>query len=165
MTAVELFNAMSVLCPVAEPHPHVITLQLQHQLVCELSEKQRVRGESQVYEVWVDTVRPRLASFLGAGSPEQRVTLMSDDDIDFYNVDIKVMWKAWCDNIVNQDIRPSVAVKNLAIAQWGSSTLLQRTVTGVASNARLNKDSRPPLTPKKVAFLKDECKLSHVIVT
>ncbi|KAG0417383.1 hypothetical protein HPB47_005652 [Ixodes persulcatus] len=33
-------------------------------------------------------------------------------------VDVKVTWKAWCDNIVNQDIRPSFAVKNLAIALW-----------------------------------------------
>ncbi|KAG0424340.1 hypothetical protein HPB47_028443 [Ixodes persulcatus] len=80
-------------------------------------------------------------------------------------VDVKVTWKAWCDNIVNQDIRPSVAVKNLAIALWGSSVLLQRTVTEVALNASLNKDSRLPLTPKKVAFLRGECKLSHVNVT
>lgn len=74
-------------------------------------------------------------------------------------------WKAWGDNKVNQDIRPSVAVKNLAIALWGSSVLLQRTVTEVASNASLNKDSRLPLTPKKVAFLRGECKLSHANVT
>ncbi|KAG0432443.1 hypothetical protein HPB47_020840 [Ixodes persulcatus] len=57
---------------------------------CELSEKQRVRGESQVYEVWVDTVRPRLASFLGAGSPEQRVTLMSNDDVPLSRAILRV---------------------------------------------------------------------------
>ncbi|KAG0435103.1 hypothetical protein HPB47_018683 [Ixodes persulcatus] len=72
----------------------------------------------------------------------------------FYDVDVKVTWKAWGDNIVNQDIRQSIAVKNLAIALWGSSVLLQRTVTEVASNASLNKDSGLPLTPKKVAFLR-----------
>ncbi|KAM7312437.1 hypothetical protein ISCGN_009342 [Ixodes scapularis] len=80
-------------------------------------------------------------------------------------VDVKVTWKAWGYNIVNQDIRPSVAVKNLTIALGGSSVLLQRTVTEVASNASLNKDSRLPLTPKKVTFLRVECKLSHVNVT
>ncbi|KAG0438615.1 hypothetical protein HPB47_016939, partial [Ixodes persulcatus] len=76
----------------------------------------------------------------------------------------QVTWKPWCDNIVNQDIRPSVAVKNLAIALWGSSVLLQRTVTEVALNASLNKDSRLPLTPKKVTFLRGECKLSHAVL-
>lgn len=79
-------------------------------------------------------------------------------------VDVKVTWKAWGDNIVNQDIRSSVAVKNLAIALWGSS-VLQRTVAEMASNVSLNKDSRLPLTPKKAAFLRGECKLSHVSVT
>ncbi|KAG0413230.1 hypothetical protein HPB47_009621 [Ixodes persulcatus] len=39
---------------------------------CELSEKQRARDETQVYEVWVRTAKPRLAFFLGIGSPEQR---------------------------------------------------------------------------------------------
>ncbi|KAG0412729.1 hypothetical protein HPB47_010120 [Ixodes persulcatus] len=48
---------------------------------CELSEKQRVRDESQVYEVWVGTARPRLASFVGVGSLEQRVTFTSADDV------------------------------------------------------------------------------------
>ncbi|XP_040068183.2 uncharacterized protein LOC120841368 [Ixodes scapularis] len=66
-----------------------------------------------------------------------------------------VTWKAWGDNIVNQDIRSSVAVKNLAIALWGSS-VLQRTVAEMASNVSLNKDSRLPLTPKKATFL-TEC--------
>ncbi|KAG0444709.1 hypothetical protein HPB47_013476, partial [Ixodes persulcatus] len=47
---------------------------------CELSEKQRARDESQVYDVWVGTARPRLASFLCFGSPEQRVTFTSADD-------------------------------------------------------------------------------------
>ncbi|KAG0418507.1 hypothetical protein HPB47_004790 [Ixodes persulcatus] len=37
---------------------------------CELSENQRARDESQVYEVWADTARPSLASFLVIGSPE-----------------------------------------------------------------------------------------------
>ncbi|KAG0422560.1 hypothetical protein HPB47_001624 [Ixodes persulcatus] len=46
-----------------------------------LSEKQRSRDESQVYEFWVGTARPRLASFLGFGSPEQRVTFTSADDV------------------------------------------------------------------------------------
>ncbi|KAG0410991.1 hypothetical protein HPB47_011900, partial [Ixodes persulcatus] len=48
---------------------------------CELSEKQRTREESQLYEVWVGTARPRLASILGFGSPEQRVTFTSADDV------------------------------------------------------------------------------------
>ncbi|KAM7288049.1 uncharacterized protein ISCGN_031738 [Ixodes scapularis] len=75
-----------------------------------------------------------------------------------------VTWKAWGDNIVNQDIRSSVAVKNLTVALWGSS-VLQRTVAEMASNVSLNKDSRLPLTPKKAPFLRGECKLSHVSVT
>ncbi|XP_040360415.1 BEN domain-containing protein 5-like [Ixodes scapularis] len=69
-------------------------------------------------------------------------------------VDVKMTWKAWGDNIVNQDIRSSIAVKNLAIALWGSS-VLQRTVVEMASNVSLNKDSRLPLTPKKAAFLRE----------
>ncbi|KAG0422207.1 hypothetical protein HPB47_001949 [Ixodes persulcatus] len=48
---------------------------------CELSEKQRARDETQVYEVWVRTARPRLASFLGIGSPQQRVTFTPADDV------------------------------------------------------------------------------------
>ncbi|KAG0415356.1 hypothetical protein HPB47_007468 [Ixodes persulcatus] len=48
---------------------------------CELSEKQRVRDQSPVYEVWVGTARPRLASFQGFGSPEQRVTFTSGKQV------------------------------------------------------------------------------------
>ncbi|CAN8031576.1 unnamed protein product, partial [Ixodes persulcatus] len=44
-------------------------------------EKLRAQGESRVYEVWVRTARPGLASFLGIGSPEQRVTFMSTEDL------------------------------------------------------------------------------------
>ncbi|XP_042144285.1 BEN domain-containing protein 5-like [Ixodes scapularis] len=73
----------------------------------------------------------------------------------FHNVDVMVTRKAWDDSILNKDVRPSVAVKNLAVALWGSSVLVQRTVTGAASNANTNKDSRPPLTPRKVAFLRE----------
>lgn len=83
----------------------------------------------------------------------------------FHDADVMVTRKAWDDSILNKDVRPSVAVKNLAVAVWGSSVLVQRTVTGVASNANPNKDSRPPLTPRKVAFLRGECKISDVIVT
>ncbi|KAM7300489.1 putative ABC transporter [Ixodes scapularis] len=77
------------------------------------------------------------------------------DMMHFHNVDVMVTRKAWDDSILNKDVRPSVAVKNLAVAVWGSSVLVQRTVTGVASNANTNKDSRPPLTPRKVAFLRE----------
>ncbi|KAM7294367.1 arginine kinase Pro c 2.0101-like [Ixodes scapularis] len=37
--------------------------------------KQRARDESQVCEVWVGTTRPHFVSFLGFGSPEQRVNV------------------------------------------------------------------------------------------
>ncbi|KAG0422746.1 hypothetical protein HPB47_001453, partial [Ixodes persulcatus] len=47
----------------------------------ELSEKQRARDESQVYEVSVGTARPRLATFLGFRSPAHRVTFTSADDV------------------------------------------------------------------------------------
>ncbi|KAG0415606.1 hypothetical protein HPB47_007222 [Ixodes persulcatus] len=56
----------------------IATLYRRHR--CELSQKQRARDESQVYEVWVGTARPGLASFLSFGSPEQRVTFTSADD-------------------------------------------------------------------------------------
>ncbi|KAG0411986.1 hypothetical protein HPB47_010873 [Ixodes persulcatus] len=57
---------------------------------CELSEKQRARDESQVYEVWVGTARPSLASFLVIGSPEQRVTFTSTDDVPLSSAILQV---------------------------------------------------------------------------
>ncbi|KAG0436705.1 hypothetical protein HPB47_017803 [Ixodes persulcatus] len=81
--------------------------------------------------------------------PLQQALLMN-----FTNVGVQLQKKAW-NNAMDPKIGASVAVKNLATSVWGSDVLLTRTVTGVLSNANKDKEPRPLLTPKKVAFLRE----------
>ncbi|KAM7282778.1 BEN domain-containing protein 5-like isoform X1 [Ixodes scapularis] len=74
--------------------------------------------------------------------------------MNFTDVGVQLQKKAW-NNAMDPKIGASVAIKNLATSVWGSEVLLTRTVTGVPSNANKAKESRPPLTPKKVAFLRE----------
>ncbi|KAM7288755.1 uncharacterized protein ISCGN_028939 [Ixodes scapularis] len=87
--------------------------------------------------------------------PLQLLNFLHCDMMHFYDIDVKVTWKAWGDSIVNQDMKTRVAVKNLVIALWRRSVLRQRTLTEVVPNVSLYKDSRPALTPKK-GLLKKE---------
>lgn len=83
--------------------------------------------------------------------------------MNFTDVGVKLQRKAW-DNAMDAKIGSSLAIKNLATSVWGSDVLLTRTVTGVPSNANKEKESRPPLTPKKVAFLRGEGKSPDTIL-
>lgn len=83
--------------------------------------------------------------------------------MNFTDVGVQLQKKAW-NNAMDPKIGASVAVKNLATSVWGSDVLLTRTVTGVPSNANKDKEPRPPLTPKKVAFLRGEGKSPDIIL-
>ncbi|XP_042147003.1 BEN domain-containing protein 5-like isoform X1 [Ixodes scapularis] len=74
--------------------------------------------------------------------------------MNFTDAGVQLQKKAWND-AMDARIGAAVAMKNLATTVWGSDVLLTRTVTGVPSNANKDKEPRPPLTPKKVAFLRE----------
>ncbi|KAM7282217.1 BEN domain-containing protein 5-like isoform X1 [Ixodes scapularis] len=98
-------------------------------------------------------------AFAAAGSSNEPMyellTYTEEGDMmNFTDVGVKLQRKAW-DNAMDAKIGSSLAIKNLATSVWGSDVLLTRTVTGVPSNANKEKESRPPLTPKKVAFLRE----------
>ncbi|KAG0444542.1 hypothetical protein HPB47_013676, partial [Ixodes persulcatus] len=92
----------------------------------------------------------RIAEVSAAGAKESAKT---HGKMNFTDVGVQLQKKAW-NNAMDPKIGASVAVKNLATSVWGSDVLLTRTVTGVPSNANKDKEPRPPLTPKKVAFLR-----------
>ncbi|XP_040062261.1 BEN domain-containing protein 5-like isoform X2 [Ixodes scapularis] len=98
-------------------------------------------------------------AFAAAGSSNEPMyellTYTEEGDMmNFTDVGVKLQRKAW-DSAMDPKIGSSLAIKNLATSVWGSDVLLTRTVTGVPSNANKEKESRPPLTPKKVAFLRE----------
>lgn len=93
----------------------------------------------------------RIAEVSAAGAKESAKT---HGKMNFTDVGVQLQKKAW-NNAMDPKIGASVAVKNLATSVWGSDVLLTRTVTGVPSNANKDKEPRPPLTPKKVAFLRE----------
>ncbi|CAN7940090.1 unnamed protein product [Ixodes pacificus] len=98
---------------------------------------------------------PAAAGSLSNEPTHELLTYSEEGDmINFTDAGVKLQKKAW-DNAIDPKIGASVAIKNLATSVWGSDVLLTRTVTGVPSNANTDKEPRPPLTPKKVAFLRE----------
>ncbi|KAG0435634.1 hypothetical protein HPB47_018385 [Ixodes persulcatus] len=116
-------------------------------------------------------VAPEAPAAAGSLSNEPTYELLTHFEegymMNFTDAGVQLQKKARKD-AMDPKIGASVATKNQATSVWGSDVLLTRTLIGVPSNASKDKKPRPPLTPNKVAFLRDamdDFSFSHEVTT
>ncbi|XP_064467689.1 uncharacterized protein LOC135378569 isoform X1 [Ornithodoros turicata] len=99
---------------------------------------------------------------LETGSPASQrppsrddICIFEEDDglVRFPNVGIQICSQLWQDL---QQQKDSHFVKSLAVAIWGTETLMERTLTGSLCNSRKQADQQPwpRLSPIKVSLIK-----------